>query len=502
MEERIVEAVRKDGLGRRLKDVFISCYDKIIARKIMTVGELLKYLEELGWDPRLESVIRRCYRLIREIHWGIFRDLDPDDHPDLWKSLTISNPTMPKVADLKRNVLVPNVYCGILDIHAYTDFCQRNRHNASILRTLDNIIQNDMREIANKNGCLSCRSAGDAIIVIGSSATDMIRACLGIIDLFSRRRVLQSALLSENRKGSSVVMQDFHVSAGIAGGLHYSSLIVTQDGDISGSVVNAAARLQGFAGTVAPDQSKVMVTSHVYSSYVKDVRGRQSNGDGFNFFNCGRITFKGTSLSVFELLYSEREMKKVRYQKQYMALLRTLSKGTWSERLVPDIARLVLQVLNTTAIQRVEIVHRGKTRTYTNDVVVGLCNEAIELYESSQDHRRVSSLLLQIADVLDAAAGFDPLVLAHLRQVTTVYDQMTREFESLQYQKIIANQDGLFSMKERDLIDRAGRLERARNQLLERGRRNNNIYSPAVLWNKVVSEYEGRWEFEVYSGKR
>ena len=85
MDARIVRAVEKEGLGRRLKDVLIVCYDKIIAGEIVTVAELLAYLEELGWDPRLEKIIRRSYRLIREIHWGIFKALDAETHPDLWR---------------------------------------------------------------------------------------------------------------------------------------------------------------------------------------------------------------------------------------------------------------------------------------------------------------------------------------------------------------------------------------------------------------------------------
>ncbi|MFW5784402.1 MAG: hypothetical protein ACOCY8_07790, partial [Spirochaetota bacterium] len=322
------------------------------------------------------------------------------------------------------------------------------------------------------------------------------------IDLFSRKRVMQAASLSENRTGRAIAMQDFHVSAGIAGGLHYSSLIVTQDGDVSGSVVNTAARLQNFAGTIAPDQSKVMVTSHVHSGYKKETRSDREDGENFRFFSCGRIRFKGVGVSVHELLYTERDMKKVRYQQAYDDLLARLGKRTWSDRLVPDVTRLVLQVLETTPLSRLEVEHEGRRREYTNESVVRLCREAIELYESAQDHRSVSSRLGEVDAALEASGTFDPLVRSHFRQIVSVYDQMTREFETIQYEKILENQSGLFSTKERSVIDHAARLERIRDTLIERGMKSNNIYSPSVLWNKVVSEFEGKWEFEIYSGKR
>jgi len=409
---------------------------------------------------------------------------------------------MPDVADIKRNVVVPNVFCALLDIHAYTEFCQRNRHNVSMLRALDDMIHHDMREIAAKNACLSTRAAGDNIIILGSSPADVIHASLGVIDSFSRRRVLQATALAETRKGNATVVQDFHVSAGIAGGLHYNSLIVTQDGDISGSVVNTAARLQGFAGTVAPDRSKVMITSHVHAGYTREIESDRRKANGLVFFDCGKIGFKGTNVGVYELLYAEREMKKVRYQKEYTDVFETKKKGLWSDRLVPDATRLVAKVLATVPISGVETLHEGMPKTFTNAQVIRLCEHAIELYESEKDHREVSGNLQQIVEILSLARGFDPLVLIHFTQIVSAYDQMVREFEAMQYEKIIENQIGLFSAKERSVIDHAARLERMRDALIERGKKTNNIYSPTMLWKKIVSEFDGGLQFDVYSGKR
>ena len=502
MNSRIVEAVARDGLQKNLKDILIACYDEIIARRIITVKELLSFLDDLDWDPKLEAVVRRAYALIREIHWGIFRDLDSEAHPQLWKALTVSNRSLPAYPDLKRNVVVPNVFCAVMDIHAYTEFCQKNRHNVSMLRTLDEVIQKDTREIAGKHGCLSFRSAGDNIIVVGSSPGAMLHACLGIVDSFSRKRVLEKAQLSESRKGNAVVMQDMNVTVGIAGGLRYHSLIVTQDGDISGSVVNTAARLQGFANTISPDQSKVIVSSHVYAGYTREQKKQAEDEEGLTFFNRGKISFKGTSVVVHELLYTKRDMKKASYQQAYTQLLEAARKQRWSDRLISQAVGLVIQVLEADPIPRVEIRTDGPPRAFSNTSLISMCREALALYESSGEHRAVSAQLQLIAAVLQKAPRFDPLVRTHYEQIVTLYERMTREFETLQYEKILENQTGLFNLKERSVIDTAARLEKIRDTLIERGKQHNNIYSSTVLWNKIVSDFEGKWEYEVYSGKK
>ncbi len=108
----------------------------------------------------------------------------------------------------------------------------------------------------------------------------------------------------------------------------------------------------------------------------------------------------------------------------------------------------------------------------------------------------------KLLTIVELVGGFDRLVLIHLRQVVALFDRMSREFESIQYERIMSNQSGLFSHKEKRVMADAARLGKARERLVERGKQNNNIYSAAMLWNKVISDYEKTWEFEVYSGKR
>jgi class 3 adenylate cyclase len=503
MDQRIVRVVNEEGLSSHIKDVFLVCYDQIISRKISTVTDLMDYMDDLKWKPGLEKVVRKCFRLIRELHWGVFRDLDKDQFPELWKSLVIPNRRIKDIGDLKRNIQVPHTYCALMDIHAYTEFCQKHRHNFSMLAMLDGIIQKDIKEIARKNGCLSYRSAGDNILLIGCAAGDLLRASLGIVDCFSRRRVIKSTKLSETRKGTSIILQDIYVTAGIAGGQNYSSLIVTEGGDISGSIVNTAARLQGFANFLAPQRSKVLVTSNVYSGFLRENRSTSKHQPhGFEFFACGKVNFKGVSLSVHEVLYNEHDLRKMRYQKEYRRMLHTMQNGTWKERLIPDVMTLVIAVLRAVPIPRLEVVLDDEKKAYTSSTIISLCQHSLDTYRTEKDHRKMSDRLRKLLTIVELVHGFDVLVLIHLRQVVALFKRMAVDFESIQDEKILGNLEGLFSQKERKVIADAGRMGRARERLIERGKQNNNMYSTAMLWNKVISDYEKTWDFEVYSGKR
>ena len=502
MDPRLVARVQEEGLRPHVKDVFLACYDQIITRQITSVSELMEYVSEIDWTPTLEKVVRKCSRLVRELQWGIFKELDKEKLPKLWKALVIPDRRIRDIGDLKRNILVPRLFCGLMDIHAYTEFCQRHRHNFSMLNMLDEVIQKDIKEIARKNGCLSYRSAGDTILIIGSGATDVLNSCLGIVDCFSRRRVIKSTRLSETRKGASIVLQDINVSAGVAGGLNYGSLVVTADGDVSGSIVNTAARLQGFANVLSPRRSKVMATAHVYAAFLRENRTTPSDEiPSFSFFGCGKVSFKGVRLSVFEVLYSEQDMNKAKYERAYRSLLRTMEKGPWKERLIPDTLRLVMAVLRATTVPKVEIVQDEEKKLYSASTIQNFCQHSLASYEAEKDHCKMNERLHKLLAIIEAIPGFDPLVLIHVRQVVELFEKLTDEFEAMQYEKVIDNQHVLFTLHEKKVLDNASRMERARDRLIERGKVANTVYSPTMLWHRVIADHEKNWDFTIYSGK-
>ena len=183
-------------------------------------------------------------------------------------------------------------------------------------------------------------------------------------------------------------------------------------------------------------------------------------------------------------------------------MLHTMHTGVWKERLIPDVIALVIAVLHAVPISKLEVLLDDEKKVYTSSTIISLCEHAVDTYRLEKDHHRMNDRLQKLLTIVELVNGFDRLVLIHLRQVVALFDRMTGEFESIQYERVMSNQSGLFSHKEKRVMADAARLGKARQQLIERGKQNNNIYSAAMLWNKVISDHEKTWEFEIYSGKR
>ena len=85
--------------------------------------------------------------------------------------------------DIKRMATIPDVYMAILDIHGYTRFCQKHRHNMSMLELLDRVIQQELPKIAAKYGVIIRRARGDEILLLGGSACELFE----VVYLIARR---------------------------------------------------------------------------------------------------------------------------------------------------------------------------------------------------------------------------------------------------------------------------------------------------------------------------
>ncbi len=146
---------------------------------------------------------------------------------------------------------IPDIYLGLLDIHGYTRYCQEKKRNMSMVDLLDRMIYEDVKAICSETGVVSKRAQGDEILILGASASDVLKSTLQIIDYFNTQgRSFKNTILSKKLPGT--VLPKFQISAGIAGGQKFTPLVITRNGDISGDIVNTAARLQAKANRVSP----------------------------------------------------------------------------------------------------------------------------------------------------------------------------------------------------------------------------------------------------------
>ena len=326
-------------------EILVHLYEKVLDREFTTFEALRTYASVLPNGPRTNLILKKTFDLQRKLYWGFFRDVTPDSHPKVWNAVVLPDSQFAFAGDLKRYMSIPDIYIGMVDIHGYTKYCRENRHNLSMLDLLDRMIQEDIPEIAAKEGVVSRRTQGDMILLLGASASDMLRTVLLIVDYFSKRRRIADDVKPAGRPGSGFILPEFMISAGIAGGQKYTPLIITKDGDLSGDIINTAARLQARAGKISPERNKILVTNHVYQRIQScDEKGDRGLISKVDFFNTGTIEFKGISLSVYDVVFLSTEAYRLSYRDLMEELYDALDKSMWKSKVFVDTLRVAARI--------------------------------------------------------------------------------------------------------------------------------------------------------------
>ena len=438
--------------GVSIYELICHLTDKILDGTLDTFGDLRRYTRNLADSVNTRTAFVTAFSQIRRLNWGLFGILEPETYPKLWDQLVIPDQVYPFAGDLKRNTTISDIYIGLLDIHGYTKFCEENRRNLSMLQLLDEILQNDITEIAAKCGVLSRRSRGDEIILIGTTAEDVLETTLQIASYFSRRRLLKNERIEARRPGYKVILPDMSVSAGIAGGQRFTPLVVTQDGDISGGVVNAAARLQARANKLSPATNKILVTSHVYRRIQTESSISlliERLGQRIEFFNAGTTAFKGTSIQVFEVLFCEDDYYKVDYLKKMESLYHDIESGHWKGKIFLDMLSVIRGMAHAMPQFTVKTDGVGG-KVLTNDSVARWCAAITDRFSVQDDYEGAIAEYSTLSALLSRIPQADPLIIEYASAVCLRYleilEHYNRELDSF----IEGHAESIFSPNERD----------------------------------------------------
>ena len=172
------------------------------------------------------------------------------------------------------------------------------------------------------------RSEGDMIILVAAGARSITRAAVNITDYFSRRRIIKHKKLLESQVVNKIILPDMTVSGGIAGGKTFTPMVITRNGDISGDIINTAARLQSFANLLDPRKTRILMTNHVVYQLKKNQTRRKDDLLGaVSYFNLGRLQFKGMELNVYEILFRKSQKEQLAYQKTLLRLYSSPGEG-------------------------------------------------------------------------------------------------------------------------------------------------------------------------------
>lgn len=476
-------------------------YEKITNGKIRTFTELKEYCSPIPKGSQLQILLMNAFKLIRQLHWGFFKDIDYPSYPKVWKEIVIPDADYKYAGNLKRNTTISSIYIAMLDIHGYTKFCKQNNRNLSMLQLLDNFMQGDIGKITQENNVVSRRARGDEIILIGTNGTDMVNSVLSIIDYFGKRKIIKNDELAKTRPGVKIMLPDMHISAGIAGGKIYTPLIITEDGDISGDIINTAARLQARANKISPAQTRVIITKHVRYRYLKEKKEAGiEDSSGLRFFNSGTIDFKGISIPLYYLLYKKNDFYILNFQNEMIDLYDSIKNDLWKNKVFPNLIKVLIKVLENMPLFKITVViGKNKPELIKNDLLIDLCKKAFRCYIFKKDYSHALKLMDRIILYLGKVSVFDSLVFQYTREICGIYNNMLDEYD-LEIEKMLETKiDKLLSIDEKKAYDLVKKHYHLYEKLRTQVRNSKELGNRKALWYKIIENEN--MKINIYSGK-
>jgi class 3 adenylate cyclase len=483
------------------------CLDRLFASDFETFGDLTDFLDTLPRDKRVEFVYPRWFRVYRGIRWGRFSDLNPLTYRELWKALVTPRAGYRSAGDLKRDMTITSLYCGIVDIHGYSEFCQRVGNNVSMLQHLDEVIQVDVATIAAEEGVLSTRSRGDEIVLIGARAVALLRTVMKIAELFSKARSLDAGSSVRVASGGPLLLPAMAISAGIAGGQKYTPLVITGDGDISGHLINSAARLQSRANKLSPTRTKVLLTTQVMSATTREVSeggvtlevGEDGLDDGVFFWPSGQIRFKGITLGVQELVFRDEDAYKRELRTSFERLLTVLKNERWEDYVFSEAVILVERAAAN--MPQFTISATSGTSSIGNQDVMEYASRVRKAYESGKDYSEAIAMFGTLIGLCERIEGFDEHVLEYLREIYERYQWLLGIFTSRLDELVEKRIGSLLAPEMRDAYRKAEANNEVLRRIRAKAQQSPELDDRKSMWFRVVRRHRADVRLDMYSEK-
>jgi hypothetical protein len=487
-------------------ELFSFLYDRIIGREITAFSQLREYAAPVIRDKRSHPVIVRVFELIKRLNWGFFSGISPVTHKKLWRELVIPDKMFPEAGDLKRTISISNLYIGMLDIHGYTKFCQDSRKNLSMLHTLDRTINNEIQTICTQCGAVCQRERGDEIVLVAAAATDAITATLGILDYFGKTDVIGDPAIFTKRTGDATILPVFKLSAGITGGNTSIPLIITEQGNLSGFLLNTGARLQTRANELSSKESRIMITKQVFMNFQKEnavdkcILARKNT---LYFFDTGMIEFKGVQLPTCEVVFKAGERYKEKFSEELIRLFGSIRDSLWEQRIFMDLMDLLAKAAHEMPSFSVTPPRPvNGIQTITNDSLLHLCRMALKAYMQDEDYSFAVGMLHEFISIIEMIPSFDRLILDYVKGITDKYDLLLKSYQESIDKEIDEKASLIFTGNHLKTWYAAKNGAAIYEKLKVIGRKSNVITKKKNLWYSLIKQRQDEMVFTLYSGKK
>jgi len=483
-------------------ELFTFLCNQILSGQINDFKQIENQLAELPQDKRRTFAAIKAFKVLRSAKWGFFKDLNPETYPLMWQRLVIPSRDFPGTGLLKRNMTITSLYCGLIDIHGYTSFCQKAGKNINMLKLLDEVIHQEVLSLAQANDVISQRARGDEIILIGSQAGAVLKSVLDIAAYFQKKKIIVPRSKSQSRTGHKLILPKMEISAGVTGGQKYTPLIITAAGDISGQLINSAARLQVRANKQAPDSTSILLSSNVHMALKSERESGKYKDWNKNifFWNAGPISFKGTRVWVYEMVLSENAQYKRKLQEAVDDLLEALKQEQWEGKIFVALLNLISR---TASVQGPFSYTDPKTgERCTHKDIIAKCEEAMILFMSRKQFNMAADLLVEISEILESIPKVDGTVKEYTREILPKYLTLSQTFKSSLEEMLNERIEYLLPVDICEIYKKTEKGYRAYRKIREDAINDPELGNRQALWNKGISQHTEDLKLIIHSGKQ
>jgi len=500
-----VKDINEYNSGMTEYEFFSFLYDKIVSKEITTFSKLKELVTPTLRDKWTGPVIMRAFLLLKRLNWGFFSTICPNTHKKLWKEMVLADRDFPEAGDLKKTLQISNLYVAMCDIHGYTKFCMESRKNLSMMHTLDWAIENEIRRISTQCGAISQRERGDEMVVVAASAADALMVTLCIIDYFGKTNVVNDPAIPTKRSGNAENLPVFKITAGITGGNTQSPLIITEQGNLAGFLLNSGARLQSRANELSPKESRIMIAKQVMMNFQKESSGNNcvlNQNDSIYFFDTGHIEFKGVMIPTCEVLFDKNERYKEKFEEEIVKLFASIRENLWEQRIYQDLLELLTKVAQS--MPKFSVTPPQPIlgmQTINNDSYVQLCRTALKAYARDEDYYTAVECLQHLCFISEQIPLFDRLILDYLNGVTDKYKLLLAAFETHIDKEVEEKAAQIFREHFKTWTAAKSGVQ-IHEKMRGIGRKSKEITKKKNLWLSMLSQNKEKMEFTLYSGKK
>lgn len=483
-------------------ELFYFLEQKIVEGEISKFSELLNYTKNIDFLKINggAKILKNLFTLMCKLNWGFLRNINSEDYPKLWDLMVSADKKYPFAGDMKTSMTLANVYIAMLDVHGYTNFCNENKNNLSKLHSLDEVLHTKIAELAKHYNILSRRERGDEIVMIGASASDILSATIAIIAAFSKQKILE-----ECPQIDMSGLPLFKISAGLAGGNSNTSLIITGSGDLSGYLINNAARMQVRANMLSPKDNKVVLTKTMQFSFEQE--NAKSKCELYqkkivSFYDNGIISFKGTDIPIVEAILDEKEKYKSHYFNEMSELMKSVKGNLWKQKLFEHLLAAISKVASSMPSFQINEHVNEYISSYNNTTIVELCNQAVETYVHKENYDSAIIQLENIIRLIKGIDGFDKIIIEYADGIYEFYNKLLPEYNNIIEKEIESNLSLIFPLDQATLFSNSKRIMSTYGKLLNYAKGHKSLTRRKPIWYGVIEKALDSMSLNIYSGKK